>query len=70
VSIELDKKIIDASDKPRLSRIREQISVTAAMKKPTCAGFQWEVSAGGFINLQLFVGWVKRQRNPTLDYIN
>ena len=23
-----------------------------------------------FINLQFFVGWVDRQRKPTLDYIN
>ena len=47
MSIELDKKIIDARDKPCLSEIDGAVSVTAAMKKPTCAGFQWEVSEGG-----------------------
>ena len=47
MSIELDKKIIDARNKPCLSEIGEKISVTVAMKKPTCAGFQWEVSEGG-----------------------
>ncbi|MDB9459194.1 hypothetical protein PN480_00345 [Dolichospermum circinale CS-1225] len=25
----------------------EKISATAAIKKPTCAGFQWKVSKGG-----------------------
>ena len=47
MSIELDKKIIYATDKACLSEIEGAVSVTAAMKKPTCAGFQWEVSEGG-----------------------
>ena len=52
MSIELDKKIINAKEKACLFEIREEVLVTEAIKKTTCAGFQREVSGGGFDTLR------------------